>query len=252
MSPKCSYITILCFWANPLRSSHMQLWMSDCSFAPCSQYPPKWFAALFHCYMAGITWNCCHLSATSVYTTQPCTSLQCHFIQSHIHKMQVCLAVTCHCTFYRMIRICYVLPQQHGVGMDTAIRVSTENLILEKKNSPATPDLNPRPFDHKSVTLPLSCPNSQPFLQCNKLKWFRSSHKLKMISYCFQHFLEPGPGWVKPRVVDIVYVLSGHFGHWKDSCWEVDHVVQSTPWPSRYTHRQQANNNIIIILIYFV
>ena len=91
-----------------------------------SEYPPKWFPALFGCYMAGITWNCCHLSATSVYTIQPCTSLQCHFIQSHIHKMQVCLAVTCHCTFYRMIRICYVLPQQHGVGMDTEIRVSTE------------------------------------------------------------------------------------------------------------------------------
>ena len=127
MSPKCSYIATLRFRADPLHSSHMQLWMSDCSFAPCSRYPPKWFAALFGCYMAGITWNCCHLSTTSVYTIQPCTSLQCHFIQSHIHKMHVYLAVTCHCTFWRIkIRIFYALLQKHGVGMDIEIRVSTE------------------------------------------------------------------------------------------------------------------------------
>ena len=52
--------------------------------------------ALFGCYMAGAMWNCCHLSTSSVYTTQPCTSLQCHFIQSNIRRMHVCLAETCH------------------------------------------------------------------------------------------------------------------------------------------------------------
>ena len=40
--------------------------------------------ALFSCCMAGATWNCCRLSAVSVYTIQPCTSLQCHFIQTQI------------------------------------------------------------------------------------------------------------------------------------------------------------------------
>ena len=38
---------------------------------------------LFGCYMAGATWSCCHLGTHSVYTIQPCTSLQCHFMQSH-------------------------------------------------------------------------------------------------------------------------------------------------------------------------
>ena len=37
-------------------------------------------------------WNCCHFGASSVYTIQPCISLQYHFIWSH--GMHVCLAVT--------------------------------------------------------------------------------------------------------------------------------------------------------------
>ena len=52
--------------------------------------------ALFGCYMAGATSNCCHLSTHFMDTIQPCTSLQCHFIQSHVHRVHVCLAVTCH------------------------------------------------------------------------------------------------------------------------------------------------------------
>ena len=52
--------------------------------------------ALFDCYMAGVTWNCCNLGACSVYTIQPSTSSQCHFMQSHIRWVQRSLAVTCH------------------------------------------------------------------------------------------------------------------------------------------------------------
>ena len=53
--------------------------------------------ALFGCYMACATWNCCHLGASFANTIQPCTSLQCHFIRSHIRRVHVCnLAVTCH------------------------------------------------------------------------------------------------------------------------------------------------------------
>ena len=37
--------------------------------------------AIFGCYTAGATWNCCRLGASSVYTIQPCTSSQWHFIQ---------------------------------------------------------------------------------------------------------------------------------------------------------------------------
>ena len=57
--------------------------------------------ALFGCCMAGATWSCCRLGASSVYTTiQPCTSLQCHFIQSHT-GLNVCLAVACRLHFRR-------------------------------------------------------------------------------------------------------------------------------------------------------
>ena len=57
--------------------------------------------AFFGCCMAGATWNCWHLSASSVYTIQLCTSLQCHFIQSHIGWVYVCLAATCHLHFWQ-------------------------------------------------------------------------------------------------------------------------------------------------------
>ena len=38
---------------------------------------------LFSCYMAGATWNCCHLSTIQY------TRLLCHFIQSHICRVHV-------------------------------------------------------------------------------------------------------------------------------------------------------------------
>ena len=111
---------ILCFWGNTLHSSCMRLWMSDCRFMQCvSKYLSvalnEWLeiytacfwistdvvTALFACYVAGATWNCCHLGALSMDTIQQCTSLQCHFIWSHIHRVCVCvwLAVSCHLHF---------------------------------------------------------------------------------------------------------------------------------------------------------
>ena len=51
---------------------------------------------LFSCYMTGATWNCYCLGAYSVYTIQPCTSLQGHFIWSHKCVMHVCWGATCH------------------------------------------------------------------------------------------------------------------------------------------------------------
>ena len=40
--------------------------------------------ALLGCYMADVTWNCCHLGAHSAYTIQPCTRIPCQLIQSTI------------------------------------------------------------------------------------------------------------------------------------------------------------------------
>ena len=58
------------------------------------EYPPKW--CTYSAGMAGATWNCSHLGASSVYTIQPC-----HFMQSHIRKVYGCLAVTCHLHFWQ-------------------------------------------------------------------------------------------------------------------------------------------------------
>ena len=53
--------------------------MSGCSFTQCFKYPTKWYmyvlAVLFGCYMAGATWNCCHLGAHSVYSHAPVYSV---------------------------------------------------------------------------------------------------------------------------------------------------------------------------------
>ena len=56
---------------------------------------------LHHCYMAGATRSCCHLGTCSVYTIQPCTSLQCYFIPSRIHRVHVFLSVTCYLHFWQ-------------------------------------------------------------------------------------------------------------------------------------------------------
>ena len=45
--------------------------------------------------------KCCRLGASSVYTIQPCTSLQCRFIQNRIGRVYVCLGVTCHLHFWQ-------------------------------------------------------------------------------------------------------------------------------------------------------
>ena len=55
---------------------------------------------LICCCTTGAMWNCCRLSASSVYNIQPYTSLQCYFIQSHIGMAYVCLAVTCQLYFW--------------------------------------------------------------------------------------------------------------------------------------------------------
>ena len=70
-------------------------WVTSHSFLyRVFEYPPKW--CTYSAGMAGATWNCCRLGASSVYTKQPC-----HFMQSHIRKVYACLAVTCHMHFWQ-------------------------------------------------------------------------------------------------------------------------------------------------------
>ena len=42
-----------------------------------------------------------YMHSHSVYTMQPCTSLQCHFIRCYIRGVHVCLAVSCHLHFWQ-------------------------------------------------------------------------------------------------------------------------------------------------------
>ena len=100
---KCLFIYMNTFWAphlerSPkhftmpsivllslrLHSSHMQLWMRDsCFMQRILNIHWGGYSAVqvLHgqCHV-----KCCRLGASSVYTIQPCTSLQRHFIQSHI------------------------------------------------------------------------------------------------------------------------------------------------------------------------
>ena len=113
------------------------------------------YTALFGCYMAGATWNCCRLGAYSVYTIQPCTTLQCHFIRTRIRRMHVCLfscnlppalwaewagSFTCYCGNTGVERI----PKL----------VSTESWPWRRKFSRRScRDSNQRPSDYKSGAL---------------------------------------------------------------------------------------------------
>ena len=89
--------TILCICALVVCDSQ---WMTAASHSAFG-ISIKVVTALFSCYMAGATWNCCRLDASSMYTIQPCSSLQCHFIWSHIGRIRVCLALTCYLHFWQ-------------------------------------------------------------------------------------------------------------------------------------------------------
>ena len=95
-----NYCTILCFWADPLCSSHM--WLSEWRLDLCStfQMSTEVVTVLFSCWHAWCHVKLLCLSACSVYTIQPCTSLWCHFVQSHIGRVHAYLAVTCHLHFW--------------------------------------------------------------------------------------------------------------------------------------------------------
>ena len=111
--------------------------MSNCSFYKARfEYPPKW---LQFCLIVTL------LVPRSVYTIQPCTSLQCHFIQSHIGRVYVCLAVTCHLHFWQndrnILRATAVTRGRKGY------RNKRRKLAMEKKIIPLLlPGLEPETY----------------------------------------------------------------------------------------------------------
>ena len=86
----CCCILCGCVKMNKHLFEPFCVWISFCT----TFFNVHWsgvLTALCGCYMAGATWNCCCFSAHSVFTIQPCISLQHHFIQRHIHGVHVCV-----------------------------------------------------------------------------------------------------------------------------------------------------------------
>ena len=72
------YSTVICFWPDPLHSSRVCLWMSDCSFAQHHFWiATEVIKALFGCCMAGAMWN-----LPSWHTFCGCQTTMHHFIVS--------------------------------------------------------------------------------------------------------------------------------------------------------------------------
>ena len=101
---------VICFWADWLCSSHMQLWVTVTLHSTLLNI--HWSVYLQRSLV--VTWlvphetAAIHLSPHSVYTIQPCTSVT---LFKAICGVHACLAVTCHCTFGRMNKIFYMLAR---------------------------------------------------------------------------------------------------------------------------------------------
>ena len=114
----------------------------------------KAVTALFGCYTAGAMRNCRHFGARSVYTIQPCTSLQCHFIRRHIRKLHVTLVLTSHRHFWQNDR-----DLLRATAVTRGRTSQHKKLTLEKTfYRHSCRDSNLRLFDHVSGVLPLSYP----------------------------------------------------------------------------------------------
>ena len=92
----------------------------------------KTLTALFGCCMAGATWNCCRLGASSVYTFQPCTSWQCHFIQSHIGRLLLYFErfqLIKNLLYYKMYWMFYVKETRQKANFSTQRQYSSIVLL---------------------------------------------------------------------------------------------------------------------------
>ena len=114
---------------------------------------------LWHCWN---TWNCCHLSTSSEYTIQLCTSLRCHFICSRNCRMHVCSAVTCQLHFWQndWDLLCATAVTW---GWNGYRNKSQHKKLTQKKNilPPLLPGHKPKSFQswvHHSTTEPSLIP----------------------------------------------------------------------------------------------
>ena len=124
-------------WAIPAPNVILDAWLYPFIARIFNVHGSGVLIALFECCKAGVTWNCCRLGASSVYTIQPCISLQGHFVQSHMGRVYVCLAVTCHLHIWR--------NDKGGGGWGGECRNKSQHrkLTVEKKILPLLPGLEP-------------------------------------------------------------------------------------------------------------
>ena len=96
-----------------------------------------------------------------MYTIQVYTSSQCHFIRRLIRRVHACLGVICRLHFWQNDRNILRATAVIRGWTYTETRVSTaESWPWTRKFSRRScRDSNPKPFDHKSGTLPLSYPS---------------------------------------------------------------------------------------------
>ena len=117
---------------------------------------------LFGCYMASTVWNCCCLSACSVYTIQPGNILQCHFMQNHKHWVHARFTVTSHPPFWQndrdLLHDAVVTQGWNGHWNETQ---HIKQPWRRKFSHNSCQDLNLPPFNPRSCAPPLSYPRSQ-------------------------------------------------------------------------------------------
>jgi len=79
--------------SDPLRSSRMRLWMSDCRFTQRDLNNRTGYTAVSSIH------GWCHvklLPFRRTFCVHHTAGLMCYFIRSHIRRVYACLAVTCH------------------------------------------------------------------------------------------------------------------------------------------------------------
>ena len=172
-----------------------------CTIAVICGVATEAVTVLFGCYVAGATWNCCHLGTSSVYTIQPCSSLQCHIIRSYIRRMHVCLAVTC---LMRVLQNCQdLLPATAVARWWNGCRNKSQHKNKRRKLfCRSCRDSNLRLFDRESVVLILNHPLS-PIHTMQLTGIFR---------------LQPKIG-LSVRVNPFTAIMSLENGQWKCEIW---------------------------------
>ena len=138
------YSTILCSWADSLRS-HVILheWIA-------------FYSAFWNIHGSDVYLQCwhgwCHMKLLRVLCT-PYNYAPCHFMQSQLRKVYACLAVTCHPRFWQKDRglLCATVVTR---GWNRYRNKSQHRkLTLEKEFCCSCRELNPQPFNHESGTL---------------------------------------------------------------------------------------------------